>query len=145
VFEEPKTIEIHANQFRTGQLKLRACTSAFHACPAPDAEQDALIPPDRTLDDGLLEAWGVVGGRWRAPIRVLQRSTHPPSAAARRAQCSARRTRRSITPQGTHPVDRAAARPRRPPGDHARGRRRRWALRIRRMCEPHRSRLAART
>ncbi len=149
VFEKPETLEIHANQFRTGQLKLRACTSAFYACPAPGAEQDALIPPDRGLDDGLLEAWGVVGGRWRAPVRVLQRSIRLPSAAARRARCSARRTRspwRPTTHRGARPVHRsgARARPRRPPDDRARGKGRRWAPRTRRECEPRRSRLAAR-
>jgi hypothetical protein len=146
VFEEPKMLEVHANQFRTGQLKLRACTSAFHACPAPDAEQDALIPPDRTLDDGLLEAWGLVGGKWRTPIRILQRSTVPPSAAARGARCSARRTglpRRSITPQWAHPVHRSATQPQPPPGHDARGQR--LASPIHRMCEPRRSQLAART
>jgi hypothetical protein len=31
------------------------------------------VPPDKALDNGLLEAWNMVGHRWATQVRVLQR------------------------------------------------------------------------
>jgi hypothetical protein len=90
VYEKTEMLEIHASQFRTGQLKIRPCTSDYYACPAPKAEQDALVPPEDTLDRGLLEAWGMVGRRWITPIRVVHPRAHPGKAGGRRALRSIR-------------------------------------------------------
>jgi hypothetical protein len=83
VYEKTEMLEIHANQFRTGQLKIHPCTPDYYACPAPKAEQDVLVPPDDTLDRGLLEAWSMVDRRWITPIRVVQRRAHPAKAGRR--------------------------------------------------------------
>jgi hypothetical protein len=70
--ERTQTLEIHANQLRAGELHLNPCTPSYPACPAPIREQDVLVPPDMSLDNGLLRAWGLVGSRWNTPVRVVQ-------------------------------------------------------------------------
>jgi hypothetical protein len=72
-FGKTHVLEMHASQFRTGRLAIAPCTPGFYACPAPRAEQDAFVPPDKALDNGLLEAWNMVGHRWATQVRVLQR------------------------------------------------------------------------
>jgi hypothetical protein len=81
-YAKTEVLEIHASQFRTGQLEIQPCTTGYYACPAPKAVQDALIPPEKTVDEGLLEAWETVGGRWTTPVRVVQRQGQPQPAAA---------------------------------------------------------------
>ncbi len=62
--EKPQTLEIHASQFRIGELAVKPCVPSYAACSAPEAEQDTVVPPDQALDYGLLEAWGRLRYRW---------------------------------------------------------------------------------
>jgi hypothetical protein len=71
-FGKTHVLEMHASQFRTGRLGIAPCTPGFYACPAPRAEQGVFVPPDKALDNGLLEAWNMVGHRWTTQVRVLQ-------------------------------------------------------------------------
>jgi hypothetical protein len=72
VFAQTQVLEIHANQLRTSQLRIAPCRPSYYACPAPRAQQDVLVPPDKALDNALLEAWGMVGNRWDTPVRVVE-------------------------------------------------------------------------
>ena len=72
VFGQPHALEIHANQIRPG-LVIHPCEPSYFACPAPIAAQDAIIPPDKSLDNGLLEAWALVAKRFSTRVRVVQR------------------------------------------------------------------------
>lgn len=72
VFGQPHTLEIHANQIRPG-LVVHPCEPSYFACPAPAIAQDAIVPPDKSLDNGLLEAWALVAKRFTTRVRVVQR------------------------------------------------------------------------
>ncbi|MDX6692368.1 MAG: hypothetical protein QOG15_3825 [Solirubrobacteraceae bacterium] len=74
VFAQPRVVELHANQFRSGKPEIMPCTPDYFACRAPKLEQDVLVPPDRTMDGALLEAWKKVGDKWTSTIRVTQRA-----------------------------------------------------------------------
>src|SRR5206468_1239599 len=52
-FAKPHVLELEANQFRAGHLGVRPCIPGFYACPAPAAEQDVIVPPAKSLDNGL--------------------------------------------------------------------------------------------
>lgn len=86
-FAKPHVLELHANQFRAGHLGVLPCTPEFYACPAPAAEQDVVVPPAKSFDNGLLEGWDKVGSRWSTPIKVVQhrpptrRVSRPPRRA----------------------------------------------------------------
>jgi hypothetical protein len=73
-FGKPHALEIHANQMRAG-LVIHPCEPSYFACPAPIAAQDAIVPPDKSLDNGLLEAWALVAKRFTTRVRVVQRSS----------------------------------------------------------------------
>ncbi|HEX3690290.1 MAG TPA: hypothetical protein VHV28_11350 [Solirubrobacteraceae bacterium] len=72
MFGQPHALEIHANQIRPG-LVIHACEPSYFACPAPATAQDAIVPPDKSLDNGLLQAWALVSQRLTTRVRVLQR------------------------------------------------------------------------
>lgn len=72
VFGQPHAIEIHANQIRPG-LVIHPCEPTYFACPAPVAAQDAIVPPDKSLGNGLLEAWSLDARRFTTRVRVVQR------------------------------------------------------------------------
>lgn len=72
VFGKPHALEIHANQMRPG-LVIHPCEPGYFACPAPLAAQDAIVPPDKSLDNGLLEAWALVAKRFTTQVHVVQR------------------------------------------------------------------------
>jgi hypothetical protein len=72
VFGEAHALEIHASQIRPG-LVIHPCEPGYFACPAPAAAQDAIVPPDKSLDNGLLKAWNLVSGRFTTRVRVVQR------------------------------------------------------------------------
>ena len=73
-FGKPHALEIHANQMRAG-LVIHPCEPSYFACPAPIAAQDAIVPPDKSLDNGLLEAWALVAKRFTTRVRVIQRGS----------------------------------------------------------------------
>ena len=66
-------LELHAGQFRAGSLQPRPCTPDYAACPAPQNEQEVIVPPDRALDTALTTAWKKVGARWSREVRVVER------------------------------------------------------------------------
>ena len=72
-FAKPRILELHANQLRAGRPALKPCTPTYYACRAPRREQDVTVPPDRTSEGALLEAWHAVGHKWVAPVRVTER------------------------------------------------------------------------
>ena len=72
VFGKPHALEIHANQIRPG-LVVHPCEPGYFACPAPVVAQDAIVPPDKSLDNGLLQAWALVAKRFTTRVRVVQR------------------------------------------------------------------------
>ena len=49
------------------------CTPTYYACPAPRREQDVTVPPDRTAEGALIEAWHAVGHKWVTRVRVTER------------------------------------------------------------------------
>jgi hypothetical protein len=71
VFGEPHVLEIHASQIRPG-LAIHPCEASYFFCPAPTAPQDAIVPPDKSLDNGLLEAWSLVSKRFTTRVRVVR-------------------------------------------------------------------------
>jgi hypothetical protein len=73
VFGKAHALEIHANQIRPG-LVVHPCEPGYFACPAPTAAQDAIIPPDKSLDNGLLQGWSVAAKRFTTRVRLVQRS-----------------------------------------------------------------------
>ncbi|HEY5318389.1 MAG TPA: hypothetical protein VIJ20_10440 [Solirubrobacteraceae bacterium] len=73
VFAQPQVLELHASQFRAGGPALVPCTPTNAFCPAPQREQEVIVPPDRSAGEALLTAWGQVGSRWEDPVRVTQR------------------------------------------------------------------------
>jgi hypothetical protein len=72
VFGKAHALEIHASQIRPG-LVIHPCEPGYFACPAPAAAQDAIVPPDKSLDNGLLKAWNLVSGRFTTRVRVVPR------------------------------------------------------------------------
>lgn len=74
VFAKPRIVELHANQFRSGKPEIKPCTPDYFACRAPKLEQDVRVPPDRTMDGALLDAWKKVGSKWISTIQVTERA-----------------------------------------------------------------------
>jgi hypothetical protein len=72
VFGQAHALELHANQIRPG-LVIHPCEPSYFACPAPTSAQDAIVPPDKSLDNGLLQAWALVAKRFTTRVRVVQR------------------------------------------------------------------------
>jgi hypothetical protein len=72
VFGKAHALEIHANQIRPG-LVISPCEPSYFACPAPTTAQDAIVPPDKSLSNGLLEAWSLDAKRFTTRVRVVQR------------------------------------------------------------------------
>jgi hypothetical protein len=72
VYGKAHALEIHASQIRPG-LVIHPCEPSYFACPAPVAAQDAIVPPDKSLDNGLLQAWSLVSRRFTTRVRVVQR------------------------------------------------------------------------
>jgi len=71
---QPKVLEVHANQFRSGgSPQIKPCTRTYYACRAPERDQEITVPADRTLDGALVEAWETIGEKWITPIRVQER------------------------------------------------------------------------
>jgi len=71
VFGNAHVLEIHASQIRPG-LAIHPCEASYFFCPAPATPQDAIVPPDKSLDNGLLEAWSLVADRFTTRVRVVQ-------------------------------------------------------------------------
>ena len=67
-----QVLEMRANQIEHSDLELRPCSPENAVCPAPAHEQDVVVPPSKTLDNGLLQAWDQSAARWATPIRVQQ-------------------------------------------------------------------------
>jgi hypothetical protein len=78
LFGAGQVLEIRANQIEHSNLALAPCTPGSAFCPAPAHEQDVVVPPSKTLDNGLLQAWDESAGKWATPIQVRQ---------ARRMEC----------------------------------------------------------
>jgi hypothetical protein len=68
-----QVIEIRANQIEHSDLELRPCSPENVVCPAPAHEQDVVVPPSKTVDNGLLQAWDQSARKWATPITVQQR------------------------------------------------------------------------
>jgi hypothetical protein len=73
VYAHPHMLEVHANQIRPG-LAIAPCTPTYFACPAPTAAPKVIIPPDKSLDNGLLQAWALVAKQFTTRVRVVQGS-----------------------------------------------------------------------
>jgi hypothetical protein len=73
-----QVLELRANQIEHSDLQLEPCSPNSAFCPAPGHEQDVVVPPSKTLDDGLLQGWDQRAGKWATPIHVRQ---------ARRMEC----------------------------------------------------------
>jgi hypothetical protein len=67
-----RVLELHAGQFRTGELGVLPCTPTYAACQAPARAQEVIVPPDRGLDGGLLAAWDAIGSKWVRELRVTE-------------------------------------------------------------------------
>ncbi|HXO08450.1 MAG TPA: hypothetical protein VN880_10475 [Solirubrobacteraceae bacterium] len=68
-----QVIEIRANQIEHSDLELKPCSPENAVCPAPAHEQDVVVPPSKTVDNGLLQAWDLSARKWATPITVQQR------------------------------------------------------------------------
>ncbi len=77
---QPKMLELLAGQVRP-DLVVAPCTPDYYACRAPRLEEEVIVPPDRDLGVGLLEAWGKVGSKWSQRVRVFE-GTAPASSAS---------------------------------------------------------------
>jgi hypothetical protein len=65
----PTTLELHVRQVRP-DLATVQCTAAYSGCRGPSREEDVVIPPDRDAGAALLDAWRLVGSKWRQPVSV---------------------------------------------------------------------------
>lgn len=63
-------LELRANQIRHDTLHLAPCLPGNIFCPAPGAEQDVIVPPDKTLDNAMLTAWKRIGTRWESAVHT---------------------------------------------------------------------------
>lgn len=72
VFGHSQVLEMRANQIEHSDLELVSCSPSSSSCPAPPHEQDVVVPPSKTLDNGLLQAWDQSASRWATPITVRQ-------------------------------------------------------------------------
>ena len=69
-YTQAKTLELLAGQVRAN-LMIAPCTPTYYACRAPRLEEEVVVPPDHDLGAGLLDAWRIVGSKWRQHVRVL--------------------------------------------------------------------------
>ncbi len=82
-YAQAKTLELIASQVRPN-LIIAPCTPAYHARRAPRLEEEVVVPPDRDLGAGLLDAWRIIGSKWRQHVRVFAVSARRSEAPARR-------------------------------------------------------------
>jgi hypothetical protein len=72
-FGKTKVLELSASQLRSGEPALVPCTPKYAACRAPARPHDVIVPPSRTLDGAMLEAWKAVREKWDPPVEVVER------------------------------------------------------------------------
>lgn len=67
---DASVLEVRASQIGHSDLHARVCSPDTPFCPAPAHEQDAVIPPAKSLSNGLLQAWDERGRRWDTPVKL---------------------------------------------------------------------------